>query len=255
MRVIKIACTTRTKTTTFVLLMLLLSILVPSLSKAEEDEAYIIATIDGDIPPIKAGKWTPINITVIDKIGFNWTYFMREYPKVAYPPGLRWIGYLQVWILWPKFRFKKFQDAFGYNTLTFIPEIVEGNPKGWKMKVEPSSVSPTTDGTKHHITLYVWADETAMDYAVTIGVKCIRCGSTGKVLGSSYIYIPVKLELYNYMEMVVDEPRKVMSPWSTSQVTATVTNKGYYEDTFHFILKEEGGIVAQANEQQIVIKP
>ncbi|RLF57496.1 MAG: hypothetical protein DRN25_06460 [Thermoplasmata archaeon] len=243
-----------------VILIFLLSVLFsatyPSTVKAQDQEieegAAVVATIDGEIPPIKPRTWTAINITVIDKNGFNWTYFSQEFLNV---PILRWYGKLLVWVIWPKILFRSVADYFGYNTLSFYPEIIEGNPTGWKMKVIPPSVSPTTDGITHHITLYVWADKTAMDYSVTIGIKCIRYSYNGKSLGTSYIYVPVKLDKYNYVEMVVDQPRQSMPPWSTSYITATITNKGYYEDTLHFILEGEGGIKAEAKEQQLVIKP
>lgn len=243
---------------TSVILVFLFLILFSSIhcfitAKAQEEEsAYVVATIDGDIPPVEPGKWTSINITVIDKNGFNWTYFSQEFLNI---PGLRWYGKLLVWVIWPKILFKDYADFFGYNTLSFYPEIVEGNPRGWKMKVIPPSVSPTTDGVVHHIKLYVWADKTAMDYSVTIGIKCIRYSYNGKELGTSYIYVPVKLQKYPYIEMVVDQPRIYLPPWSTSTVTATVINKGYYEDTLHFTLEGESGIKAEAKEQQLVIKP
>ena len=232
---------------------LVLTLFIPSLSRAEEDEgAYIVANIKGSIPPVKPCTWTPIKIEVQDVCGFNWTYFSEDFLNI---PLLRWYGKLLVWVIWPKIFFRSVADYFGYNSLSFYPEIVEGNPKGWKMKVMPSTVSPTTDGYTHNITLYVWADETAMDYAVTIGIKCVRYGSSGKMLGSSYIYIPVKLDKFSYVEMYVKQPRKIVPPWSTSYVTAVITNKGYYEDTFHLSFECEGGIRVVTKQRQFVIKP
>ena len=233
------------------LFVLLGSIYCPT-AKAQDESAYIVATIDSEIPSIRPGRWFVINITVIDKNGFNWTYFSQEFLNY---PILRWYGKILVWVIWPKVMFRDVADFFGYNTLFFYPEIVEGDPRGWKMKVIPSSVSPTTDEMVHHIKLYVWADKTAMDYSVTVGIRCTRYSYNGRNLGTSYIYVPVKLQKYSYVEMVVDQPRISLSPWSTTSVTATVTNKGYYEDTLHFILKSEGDIYAVAKEQQLVIKP
>ena len=235
------------------LFFLISTIFMTSLSKADEEEgALIVANIKGSIPPIKPGAWTPIKIEVYDACGFNWTYFSEEFLNI---PGLRWYGKLLVWVIWPKILFRSAADYFGYSSLSFYPEIVEGDPRGWKMKVIPSSVSPTTDGYTHDITLYVWADKTAMDYDVTIGIKCTRYSFSGKALGSSYIYVPVKLEKFNYVEMYVKQPRRFVPPWSTSYVTAVITNKGYYEDTLHLHLECEGGIRAEAEQQQIVIKP
>ncbi|UCD13684.1 MAG: hypothetical protein JSW60_09025, partial [Thermoplasmatales archaeon] len=210
-----------------------------------EEGAEINAFIDGKIPSIKVAEWTPIDITVVDAFGIDWDYLKSAVPEF-------WMRL--IWPLNPMFP-QPIQRFLGYTSFRFEPEIVEGNPKGWYLRVFPSAIASSNKGDVYKITLEARTDDSAVDYSVVVGIKCIRIDALGGEIGSSYIYIPVKASPTNFVKMRTVERQKKASPKSMVYFTFDITNEGYYKDVFQFELEQENGLMGLLNEQAITLNP
>ncbi len=232
--------------------LLLTAFLFPIVSSQETEEdikAMINAKIDGDIPSIERSNWTAIEIEIEDAFGLNWTFLQSQFND------------LYMKLIWP-FMFGKDVDKYlGYTTLRFKPDIVQGDPNGWELKVEPATISGTTDGHKHKVILYAQIDEFAADYSVVAGIKCTRILSNGEVEGESYINIPLKAAAFNYIRMDAIDSKKQTSPRSIVNFEIDITNRGFYEDVFMFEVKgdkevsgkiAEAGLLLEAGETRTV---
>ena len=227
----------------FLLIVLFSSVVITCIKTQSQDTdegAEINAYVNGEIPPIRVTEWTSINLTIVDRTGINWTKFEKTIPAFT----RRWI--------WP-IMFGR--GLLGYTSLCLRPEIIEGNPKGWVLRVNHSGIEHTTTGIKHKITLDVKTDDSAVDYAVVAGIKCTRNDTYGKPLGSSYIYIPLKASPANFIKMSTSKTEKTASPKSIVYFDIDITNEGYYKDVFQFEIEEGHDLKAQFDTQDPVIEP
>jgi len=217
--------------------------------QAQEDEeasdsAEINAVINGDIPSIK-GDWTPINITIVDAFGIDWDKLSASIPEM-------WMRIL--WPLNPMFP-QPVQRFLGYTGLRFEPEILKGNPRGWYLRMVNNEIAESNPGWIHSITLEAKTDDSAIDYAVVAGIKCIRLDTFGGIIGSSYITIPLKASPLNFIEMRTTNTMKHAGLKSIVSFDVDITNIGYYKDVFKFELEGKNGLIGQFNKQALTLNP
>ena len=210
-----------------------------------EDSAEINAYVNGKIPSIKATEWTPINVTIQDAFGIDWDRLSQALPE--------WWMRL-IWPFNPSFP-QPVQRFLGYTSLRFEPEIIEGNSKGWFLRIHPNSVTGTNPGYLHNITLEAQIDDSAVDYSIVVGIKCTRIDTLGGDIGSSYIYIPVKASPLNFVEMRATQTTKKAGLKSMVYFDVDIINNGYYRDIFMFELDAENGLLGLLNEQALVLNP
>ncbi len=231
----------------FLILSIPLNVVASSNDKWHWDEtAEINAWINGEISSIKLTEWTPINITILDDFFLNWDEIREFRPE--------W--YLK--LFWPLNPFlpQPIQRFLGYTSLKLEAEIVDGNPTGWHVKVEPTTIVKTTSGMKHQVTLEVQTDDSAIDSSVIAAIKCTRIDALGGELGTTYIYVPVKAAPTNFIRMkTIGETTKYAGLKTMVYFTLDVVNEGYYKDVFQFEIDAENGLLGLFNEQAIVIKP
>jgi len=234
----------RTLSLSFVLLCIALSIFSPSVISQESDEmesAQLAIAIDGEIPSISNENWTSINLILYDEFGISWDR-IKTIPKIF--PKFIWV-----------FTIGPFVRRFtGYTSLELIPEIIEGDPNGWEVRIPESVVSEADQGRVYKRVLEVKTNKLAINYSVTIGIKILRRDVWGEVAGISYAYIPVKASPFNYLDVKSVSPIIKAAPKSIKYFQIDITNKGYYEDIFLFDIKSEDGLVGIPNEQAIDIK-
>jgi len=154
---------------------------VQSQDEQTEEPAEINAYIEGEIPSIAVENWTSINIIVQDAFGINWTLLQKNVPEFVMRV---------IWPFNPSFP-QPVQRFLGETSFRFEPEIIEGDPRGWSLRVRPSAVSGSVTGDVYNISLEALTDDSAVDYAVVVGIKCTRIDTLGGEIGSSYIYIPI----------------------------------------------------------------
>ena len=231
----------------FLILILPLDTLATNNSKWHwDDTAEINARIDGEIPSIKLTKWTSINITIVDDFFLNWDEIRRIRPE--------W--YLK--LFWPLNPFlpQPIQRFLGYTSLKLEAEIIDGNPRGWHVKVDPTTIVKTNTGMVHRVILYVQTDDSAINSSVIAAIKCTRRDALGGELGTTYIYVPVKAAPTNFIEMkTVGSTTKYAGLKTMVYFTLDVINEGYYKDVFQFEIEAENGLLGLFNEQAVVIKP
>jgi hypothetical protein len=143
----------------------------------------------------------------------------------------------------------------GYSSLRFEPEIVEGDPRGWFMKVTPSGIPTADQGLTYDLKLEVKTDDIAVDYAVVVGIKATRVNVYGEDSGVSYIYVPVKASALNNVKMNVGSTTKEAAPHSYVHFDITVSNLGYYKDMFKLDFIEENKLEALSSKQLFVLNP
>lgn len=236
----------KTNTVFLIFFLLLFSSLLSTSAIAENEEEYsaeINVVIKDSLPSINVSEWTPINLYIQDMFGLNWTTLKQKFPV------------LYMKLVWPLMFGPEINDYLGYTSLKFTPEIYSGNADGWELKIEPSTISSTTGGESHKITLYAKIDEFAVDYSVVIGIKCTRILSTGKIYASSTILIPVKAAAFNYVQMHTLTSTKTVPPRSITDIKVQVINKGFYPDVFHFKVESKDNIVGVVSESGLYIKP
>lgn len=216
-----------------------------SAQEEELEEAEINAILPDDLPRIKVSgeEWTSIDIVVEDRSGLNWSVW-EKYP------------YVTTHILWPIMFGKEVLGYIGYTSLIFEPEIASGNAEGWEFEVDPSTVGDTTRGITHNLVFRAKVDKLAADYSVVARVKVTRIDALGKEGGVSYFYIPLKAEPYNFIQMMVDEPRVKTPPKSIVEFDIKVTNQGLYEDIFSFNAKTTNDdVFASFSHGGLFLKP
>jgi hypothetical protein len=209
-----------------------------------EEPAEVIAIINEPnnlVPPIRTSSWTSINLTVEDVFGINWTRLSSRFP-------------FRSLYLWPIIH-PTWKPFLGYTSLHFEPEIVEGNPNGWRTKVTPSGIIEANQGRFYYLKLEVQADDINVDYAVVVGIKVTRKDVYGNDIGYSYINVPVKASALNNIKMDVDQTTKEAPPHSFVKFTAEITNYGYYRDMFNIHLEDDNGLEVLTSNQVIVLDP
>ncbi len=247
--------------TVIISLILLFTLFYSCLSvQAQEEEewsAEVNAYIKGDIPSIKVTEWTPINITLNDAFGIDWEFLSQNLlrvPSAIFGDQVNIIYMNVVWSISPLMP-SYVQNFLGYTKIELEPEIIEGNPKGWYLKVTPNYIPEANPGRNYSITLEARVDDSAIDYSVIAGIKCTRIDTKGGEIGTSYVYVPIKASPTNYVKMSAIETRKTAGPKSMVYFTFDITNEGYYRDVFQFDLEEENGLLALTNEQAITLNP
>lgn len=222
-----------------------------------EESAEINANIKGEIPSIKLTEWTPINISIKDAFGIPWEELRTGLLPIASKLGLYQLNVIYMNVVWglnPTFP-QPVSRFFGYTKLRFEPEIVQGDPRGWYLKVTPNFIPKANTDWNYNISLEARVDDSAVDYSVVVGIKSIRIDTEGGEIGSTYIYVPLKASPTNYVKMNVVQTKKNAGPKSMVYFTFDITNEGYYKDVFQFELEEENGLLALANEQAITLNP
>ena len=209
-----------------------------------DEPAEIVASIDSPdnrIPPIKVTEWTTIDLDVIDAYGINWSDLSTRLTLRA-----------NYW--WPIIH-PNWRPFLGYSSLRFEPEIIEGDPRGWFMKVTPSGIPNADQGLTYDLKLEVKTDDIAVDYAVVVGIKVTRVDVFGEDSGISYIYIPVKASALNNVKMNIGTTTKEAAPHSYVNFDITVSNLGYYKDMFKLDFIEENKLKALTSKQLFVLNP
>jgi len=236
----------RIKTLSFLFLCITLLLLnIPVSADGEfEDAAEIISNInvsDYKIPSIRVSEWTSINITVTDAFGIDWEQLSSVFP-------------IRSRYLWPILH-PSWKPFLGYTSLSFVPEIVEGDPNGWRMKVSPNGIFQANSGNTYDLKLEIQADDINVDYAVVVGIRAIRSDTYGNPIGDSYIYVPVKASALNNVKMQTTVTTKEAPLHSIMSFDATISNYGYYKDMFSIELRGENDLEILSPNQVIVLDP
>lgn len=221
----------------------------------ELDDAEINAYIErsGALPSIKVDKWSSINITIIDVFSMNWTLFQKRFFNWSNP--LKYIFNMATWnFLFGRNLDRPLNSYLGYTSLSFSPEVVSSNPKGWYVKINPNLIVNTTTGKKSYINLYIKIDEAPVDYSVIIRINCTRLDTFGLPYGYSYINIPVKAHPAHYITMELDEKIGYAGLNNLTNFQINLTNKGYYKDTFFFNLNYSKDIICNVDNQALVLE-
>jgi len=238
-------------------ILILVNILCMMAITAQEEEeiesAEISAYVDGNIPPIQTSKWTSINITIEDRTGIDWERFKDTFFNDT---NLRQIikNYLtRIWwnIIFPF----PVNQLLGYTSFHLTPEIVQGNPNGWFIKIINNTLIPTTTDYVHHIVLEARTEESLIDYAVTIRINCTRYNTVGGIMGISYIYIPVRASPLNNLKLNVPYSTIRADLNSVEYLSVDVTNMGNYRDVFQFDVEEEDEVIGLLDSQVLVLNP
>jgi len=209
-----------------------------------DEAAEIIANIDAPnykIPAVRISEWTSINITVTDAFGINWTQLETFFP-------------IRSRYLWPIIH-PSWKPFLGYTSLRFEPEIIQGDPNGWRLRVTPNAIPQANSGDTYKLTLDVQADDINIDYAVVVGIRAVRSSVYGEDIGDSYIYVPVKASALNNVKMQTTSTTIEAAPHSIVQFDATISNYGYYKDMFSIELRSETDLKILSPNQVIVLEP
>ncbi len=234
----------KTKISSTLLLFSIILISSITVNAQVEEPAEIVATIDtpdNTIPSIKVSEWTEIDIKVIDAFGINWSYLSDVFK-------------IRAQYLWPVIH-PTWKPFLGYTTLRFSPEIVEGDPRGWYMRVTPSAIPEADQGKIYILKLEVKTDDIAVDYAVVIGIRVTRVDTLGNDFGESIIYIPVKASSLNNIKMESTITTKEVAPRSFTHFDIIIKNNGYYRDMFKLEFEQEDGLKVAASKQLFVLDP
>lgn len=207
----------------------------------ETESAQVAILIDGDLPPIQNNNWTNINLTLFDQFGINWDR-LKVYK-------------IRTRLIWPITLGPYVRRFTGYTSIELYPEIIEGDPTGWEVRMNDSVIPEADQGRQYSRILQVQTNRLDVDYSVTIGIRIIRRDVWGDIAGESYAYIPVKTSPFNYLDVKSVNPSIKASPKSIVNFQIDITNRGYYEDLFQFDIKSNDGLFGIANEQSINIKP
>ena len=231
---------------TILLLSILILSLFPSTTTviAENDEtepSEINMYVDGDIPTVQTSNWTGINLVIVDRTGINWERFQERFS---------W----QVKWLWPVTH-PEWRRFLGYTTLKVEPSVGEGNPQGWHLKFNRSTLPDTTTGHRHKVKIQAMVDDTAVDYNIVVKIKCTRYDVFGQEMGVSYLYLPLKAMPLSNIKMAVDTVKKTAPPKSIIDLQLDITNNGNYIETFGFKIKSKNGLIANINIPAIVLDP
>lgn len=211
-------------------------------SKQPSEPSEINMYIEGDIPTIKPSNWTTINLTLVDRIGINWSQLKGSSQIKRWP------------FLFP-FQYPEWRRYLGYTSLKLEPEIVKGETNGWHLKFDRSTITNTTTGRIHKIQLQVMIDDTVIDYSIIVGIKCIRYDVFGQEVGVSLMHLPLKATPMSNIQMKTTILKKIVPPKTITNFQFNVTNKGDYREMFGFKIESNDGIIAHVNTPVIVLNP
>ncbi|RLF41934.1 MAG: hypothetical protein DRN12_01900 [Thermoplasmata archaeon] len=211
---------------------------------AENDEtepSEVNMYVDGGIPTVQTSNWTNINLIIVDRTGIDWERFQEQFS---------W----QVKWLWPVTH-PEWRRFLGYTTLKVEPSVGEGNPSGWHLKFNRSTLPDTTTGHVHKVQLQAMVDDTTVDYSIVVRIKCTRYDVFGDIMGVSYLYLPLKAMPLSNIKMAVDTTEKTAPPKSITNFQFDITNEGNYREMFGFKVESKEGLISLLNTQTIVLEP
>ena len=214
-----------------------------------EETLYVVS----DIPPIKIGEDTKINLIFEDHAGYNYTYMVESF------------GWFVVNVLWPiefglilgGFNRTYYEDFKNYNCLHSIEfyAYIENNISGWHAIVEPSLITGSTAGYKANLTLLVRVDGMTSYPKANIIIKVVRKGRGGAILGTSYHKIPVKAEHIYLLDIKLQKSVIDISPGDSVTIPVEITNKGNYIETYKLVVEGNGVSLGLIGEQILTINP
>lgn len=210
--------------------------------EANNEPAEVIGSIDvsdNRIPPIQVTNYTKIPIKVKDAFGIPWGNLSTNLPILS-----RYV--------WPIIH-PSWKPLLGFSQLRFETEVVEGDPRGWYHRVNPSSIAEADSGRSYDLLLEVKTDDIAVDYAVVIGIKATRLTGDGQELGVSYIYVPVKASSLNNIKMTAQEFSKEIGPYTYTTFHADISNYGYYRDMFQLEFETDDDLRVMSPNKVIVL--
>jgi hypothetical protein len=232
---------------TIVLISLFLSPIASFVTSAQSDEqsgAELSIYPIGKIPVIEPNKKVTINLSFLDNFGFNWTSAKAR-------PSLSWQFNLH--ILWPLIH-PTWRPLFGYCSITFDSEIV-GNPAGWVSSISPTSIGKSTDGTKANLQLTVSVTDSAVVNTATVRVSATRFLKDGSNYGTSTFDVLVRSAQLKYISISPDEDSKEVAPGAITSFAFTVTNLGYFVESFAVKVHSVDNIQAMPSEPSFVLQP
>jgi hypothetical protein len=158
--------------------------------------------------------------------------------------------------VWP-FIHPTWRRFLGYTSLTLETSIVQGDPRGWYVKIDPTYIAQTDAGKIYNnITLQVKTDDIAVDYAVVVGVKVTRLDVYGNPAGVTNITVPVKASALNNLIMnTIGATTINVPPHSYASFDVNIQNQGYYKDMFFLEFLNTSDLFVSTSQQVIVLNP
>jgi len=224
-------------------------------STIEESNAEINAYIEkaGELPVIGTSSWTGINLTIQDTIGMNWTQFQRDFFNDSKP--IMKLYFLITWsLLFNKQLPVPIQNYLGYTSLHIEVDTPSNHTNGWFTRITPNTITNTTTGKTHTVLLELKIDAAPVTNTITLRLNCSRYDTVGMYYGSSYIDIPLKANPEEFIAMKIDNSTIYSTPHEEVLLQAQLTNKGFYKETFFFILNSSEEVVTNMNDQVLVLE-
>jgi len=199
---------------------------------------------DNIIPPIQTANWTTIHLTISDHTGIPWGKISTGRYK------------FQSRFIWPIIH-PTWRRFLGYTSLTLETSIVQGDSRGWYVKIDPTYIAQSDAGKVYdNITLQVKTDDIAVDYAVVVGVKVTRLDVYGDPAGVTNITIPVKASALNNLIMnTIGTTTIKVPPHSYASFDVNIQNQGYYKDMFFLQFLNTSDLFVSTPQQAIVLNP
>jgi len=213
------------------------------IKKTEPSEVNIY--VDGSIPTIRVSNWTNITLIVVDRAGINWS-------KIQTLRSLPFWPFLHPFKYFPQ-HWRRF---LGYTSLKLEPTVAEGDSKGWHLKFNRSTITNTTTSVTHKVQLQAMVDDTAVDYNIVVGIKCIRYDVFGQEMGVSYLKnLSLKAIPLSNIRIETSTINKTVPPKNITTFQLRITNRGNYRDMFGFKVESRDGLIANINTPAIVLDP
>ncbi|RLF43223.1 MAG: hypothetical protein DRN18_00635 [Thermoplasmata archaeon] len=218
------------------------------IEEGAEENLYVV----GDLPLVKIGEDTEINLVFEDHIGLNFSRLTNLFPN---KPFLSFFfGYIYIPVVFgPMTGMKTFKNIYCLHTIEFYAYI-EGNISGWHAIVEPSVITGSTDGKRANLTLKVRIDGPTVYPMANVVIKVVRKGANGTIIGVSYHKISLKAEHIYLLDIKPLKSAVETSPGSSVSIPVEITNLGNYVE--NYIISVEGeGASAISSGQTITIDP
>ena len=240
--------------TALTIVFFLLSSCTIHVAKAEEieEDAEENLYVVGDIPKVKIGEDTEINLVFEDHIGLNFSRLTNYFPNKPFLSFL--FGYIYIPVVFgPMTGMETFKEIYCLHTIEFHPYI-EGNISGWHAIVEPSTITGSTDGKKANLTLKVRVDGPTAHPMANVVIKVVRKGAGGAVIGVSYHKISLKAEHIYMLDIKPLKSTVEALPGSSVSIPVEITNLGNYVENYIISVKGKG-VSAISGDQTITINP
>ncbi|MCD6542480.1 MAG: hypothetical protein J7K38_04050 [Thermoplasmata archaeon] len=218
----------------------------------EQADAEENLWVVGDIPEIKIGEDTLINLSFEDYTGINYTYLTNYFKKNPIASFI--FGYIYIpAVFGPRIGMETFQEFYCLHSIEFHAYI-EGNVTGWHAIVEPSLITGSTAGHKANLTLKVRVDGPTVHPMANVVIKVVRKGKGGAVLGVSYHKISLKAEHIYLLDLKPLKSVVETLPGSTLSIPVEITNRGNYIETYR-ISVDGDGVASLFGSQLLTINP